>query len=128
MIKSILLVDDDPDDVSFFQEALLEVDSLIYFLSAKTGIRALELLSQPMGKRPDLIFLDINMPEMSGWNCLSEIKKHPALQNIPVVMYSTSARKSDSEKAISLGALGLYQKPEKFDDLKRLIVQFLTAA
>jgi CheY-like chemotaxis protein len=121
MIKNILLVDDDLDDVDFFREALNNVDSLIDFHSAKNGLKALEFLRTAQAGTPDLIFLDINMPEMNGWRCLSELKITAPLKQIPVIMYSTSAIKSDEEKALSLGAIGLYQKPERMEELKRLL-------
>lgn len=121
MIKDILLVDDDLDDVSLFQEALKEVDSLINFHSAKNGLRALELLLDRQTTTPDLIFLDINMPEMNGWGCLTELKRTPLLKQIPVIMYSTSSLTMDLQKASSLGAIGIYQKPERFGELKHLL-------
>ena len=121
MIKDILLVDDDADDTGFFQEALNEVDPLINFHSAKNGAKALEFLHSRESNTPDLIFLDINMPEMNGWQCLTELKNTPLVQQIPVIMYSTSASKTDEQKASRLGAAGIYQKPERFENLKHLI-------
>src|ERR1700749_4860397 len=109
MIKDILLVDDDLDDIGLFREALNDVDSRIGFYSAKNGRKALEFLGNQTNI-PDLIFLDINMPEMNGWRCLEELKNNPQLKDIPVVMYSTSAVKRDEEKAMGLGAMAFYQK------------------
>jgi CheY-like chemotaxis protein len=120
-MKDILLVDDDPDDVSLFHEALTEVNSLINFHSAKNGLKALELLLSAQAITPDLIFLDINMPEMNGWRCLTELKSTPLLTQIPVIMFSTSATNKEEEKASSLGAIGIYQKPERFEELKHLL-------
>jgi CheY-like chemotaxis protein len=121
MIRDILLVDDDLDDIDLFREALNEVDSLVNFHSAKNGQQALELLHNTQIITPDLIFLDINMPEMDGWRCLVELKSTPLLKQIPVIMYSTSATKMDQQRASGLGAKGIYQKPERFEDLKRLL-------
>ena len=121
MIRDILLVDDDLDDVDLFREALNEVDSLVNFHSAKNGLEALELLHSTQIITPDLIFLDINMPAMNGWRCLAELKNTPLLKQIPVIMYSTSAAKMDEQRAAGLGAKGIYQKPERFEDLKRLL-------
>ena len=121
MIKDILLVDDDLDDTGLFQEALSVVDPQIKFHSAKNGTKALEFLLGKEPITPDLIFLDINMPEMNGWRCLTELKNTPPLRHIPVVMYSTSIMKMDGQKALSLGAIGIYQKPERFEGLKQLL-------
>src|ERR1700735_4572766 len=111
MIRDILVVDDDPDDVDLFQEALNEVDSLVNLHAAKNGLKALEFLFGTQAITPDLIFLDINMPEMNGWLCLAELKNSPAISQIPVIIYSTSVTRIDEQKASGLGALGIYQKP-----------------
>jgi CheY-like chemotaxis protein len=121
MTKAILLVDDDLDDVDLFREALNEINSLIDFHSAKNGLKALEFLLSKQTITPDLIFLDINMPEMDGWRCLTELKRIPLLKQLPVIMFSTSAMKKDEQRASSLGAMGIYQKPERFEELKHLL-------
>src|ERR1700754_1036663 len=121
MIKNILLVDDDLDDADLFQEALNEVAPPINFHSAKSGAKALEFLLTPQGAGVDLIFLDINMPEMNGWQCLTHLKSSMLLKQIPVIIYSTSVNKMDEQKASDLGAKGIYRKPERFEELKRLL-------
>jgi CheY-like chemotaxis protein len=121
MIRDLLVVDDDQDDIDLFQEALNEVDSLVNLHTAKNGLKALEFLLGTQAINPDLIFLDINMPEMNGWRCLAELKSIPVLKQIPVIIYSTSATKIDEQKASSLGALGIYQKPVRFEELKQLL-------
>lgn len=120
-MKDILVIDDDLDDVGFFQEALSEVNSLVNFHSVKSGHKALEYLLGKYTIIPDLIFLDINMPDMSGWLCLTELKTDPRLMRIPVIMFSTTATKKDEEKASGLGAMGIYQKPERFEELTSLL-------
>src|ERR1700683_2603879 len=120
-MRDILVIDDDLDDVSLFQEALNKVDPLASFHSAIGGLKALEFLLGKSTIIPDLIFLDINMPEMNGWRCLTELKSTPRLMQIPVIIFSTTATKKDAEKASSLGAIGIYQKPERFEELKRLL-------
>jgi CheY-like chemotaxis protein len=127
MVRDIMLVDDDRDDAGLFQEALNEVYPLIKFHSATGGREALEFLSDTRAVIPDMIFLDVNMPEINGWECLRELKLHPQLRQIPVVMYSTSALKPDKEKASALGAIGMYQKPVRFEELKDLLRSVIAA-
>jgi CheY-like chemotaxis protein len=121
MIRDILLVDDDPDDVGLFEEALGTVGPLVKFHSARNGLKALEVLLAANPVVPDVIFLDINMPEMNGWRCLAELKDSSLLNRIPVYMYSTSVTKIDEQRASSLGATGVFKKPERFDELQRLL-------
>jgi CheY-like chemotaxis protein len=121
MMRDILVIDDDQDDVSLFQEALYEVDPLVNFHSAKGGLKALDFLLGKSTIIPDVIFLDINMPGMNGWRCLTELKSTPRLTQIPIIMLSTTATKKDEEKASGLGAIGIYQKPERFEELIHLL-------
>jgi PleD family two-component response regulator len=119
MLKRILLVDDDPDDVDMFQEALSEVDANAQFVTAPNGKKALDKVEE-LGHL-GVIFLDINMPIMGGLECLSELKKKKTVKDVPVLMYSTSSNKRDSQKAKQLGALCFVIKPDEYNHLKKII-------
>jgi len=121
MAKFFLLVDDDRDDAELFGEALSTIEPPLEFLHAQDGIMALEFLRNPGNKTPDLIFLDLNMPEMSGWQCLVRIKNDNSLKNASVVMYSTSSHQRDKELAIELGALGFITKPTDYKKLRDIL-------
>ena len=120
MINSFFLVDDDRDDTELFADALRELDLPIEFNFAfdceglTTG-----LLQDKFN--PQIIFLDINMPGMSGWQCLESLKKGDRTKHIPVIMYSTSSAILDGRKAIQRGALGFYEKPSRFEWLKEFL-------
>ena len=113
MIKHFLLADDDPDDLDLFDEALRGIDSSIEFNYASNGKELIEKL-QVDGLVPQVIFLDINMPEMNGWECLESLKKVDQLKDIPVIMYSTSSSEVYGKRAIQSGALAFYVKPHSF--------------
>ena len=68
---------------------------------------------------PDIIFLDINMPIINGWQCLSVLKEQEIYKSIPVIMYSTSSHSEHVEKARQLGALCFFTKPPNFQNLKK---------
>jgi CheY-like chemotaxis protein len=129
-VKKFLIVDDDMDDRDMFCEALGEVisDSICY--NATNGRRAMMALDEAEIDIPDLIFLDINMPVMNGWQFLTKLKEANAYQNIPVIMYSTSSYPEDIEKAQHLGAICFFSKPANFKALKQnlaLVVEHLKA-
>src|SRR5205085_2134768 len=86
----ILLIEDDDDDQMFFSEAVAEIDSSIKVTIFKDGINIIKSLSGLISK-PDIIFLDINMPARSGFECLDDIRKHSEYHQVPVIMFSTSA-------------------------------------
>lgn len=119
MIKKILLIDDDTDDLEMFSEALSEVDPSVKCIQAIDCFIALELLEKKA--EPDLIFLDINMPRMNGWECLSKLKNTEEYKNIPVIMYSTSSHQKEKETASELGASDFISKPHNYIDLKNMI-------
>jgi CheY-like chemotaxis protein len=121
MIKKFFIADDDPDDVDLFQEALSEIDRSITCTSMKDGKELLDTLAHQRSESPDVIFLDINMPEMGGWECLQQLKLHHRAKNIPVIMYSTSSAQRDVQKAIESGALAFYEKPSNYTQLKEFL-------
>ena len=113
MILRFFLADDDQDDTDLFREALLDIDPSIEFNFASSGKELVPKLR--MGKlEPQIIFLDINMPGMNGWECLELLKSKNEWKDIPVIMYSTSSSGMEGKKALNLGALCFYEKPPNF--------------
>lgn len=121
--KICLLVDDDPDDQEVFLSALSDVSSTALCLVAPDGDRALELLHSEE-TIPDYIFLDLNMPRMNGFEFLAAIKKSKILQNIPVIVYSTTSQTGQIDKARKLGATEFFTKTYKYDELRSLLKKY----
>ena len=124
MIHSILLVDDDPDDQFIFNSALKVVDRSILLSIAKDGVYAFEKLQLV---KPDLIFLDINMPRMNGFEFLTKLRTLSHYNQIPVVVYSTSSNIADKIKVKTLGAKDCIEKPILFEDTVDAIRKVITA-
>ena len=122
---TILLVDDDIDDLEMFTIALAEVDPEVSIKWAKDGFEALETLSK-FPTPPTFIFLDLNMPKMNGKKCLSEIRKISAFAKVPVVIYSTSRIKDDIKEMKKLGASSFLVKPVQFSALKQSLKRILS--
>jgi PleD family two-component response regulator len=122
-MKTILIVDDDSDDRALFSEAITKVDPE---LNLQIGFNGLMALNKVKEEKPDLIFLDINMPVMDGWRCLSALKSTESTKDIPVIMYSTSSYIEDIDRAISMGALCFFTKPYGFNDLKTSIAMVIS--
>ena len=118
--KTFLLVDDDLDDQEIFKSALGEISASITCLTANTGDDALQKL-QGNTEYPDLIFLDMNMPGMTGVDTLKALKTDKALQHIPVIMYSTTAIPQHVNETAALGALQFITKPTNFTELCELL-------
>lgn len=120
-ITTILIVDDDQDDQEMLREAIAEVASQVRCLSASNGEEALRLLSIPEARRPDLIFLDLNMPRMNGLAFLQHREQLAPLADIPVVIYSTSKRPEDVAETRRLGAREFITKPDSFEGIVRVV-------
>ena len=115
---SILIIDDDDDDKQMFCEVLSEIDRDISCISSANGQDALQLLRQKITP-PDFIFLDLNMPRMSGKQCLVHIKQIEILASVPIIIYSTSKLVEDREETMRLGADYFLTKPSSMQHLKK---------
>lgn len=125
-MRKIILIDDDRDDAELFQEVLYEIDPSIGFEHFEESKEALKILLQKQDHLPDLIFLDINMPLVSGWQCLTEFKKTEHLKKVPVIMFTTSSQPKEKETAKQLGADGFISKPSEYTTLKKLLISVLS--
>lgn len=75
------------------------------------------------GKRPDLLILDINMPEVSGLDMLEFLRRKPEWNKLPVIMLSSEAADVTVEKAMNLGADGYLMKPVTIEELEKVMAQ-----
>jgi CheY-like chemotaxis protein len=126
MEKSLLIVDDDPDILDWFCEAIPEINKYYKCFKSSDAEEALENLKQKKIK-PHYIFLDLNMPRMSGQDWLKEIKKVPYLSNIPVIIFTTSRSDKEIQQAYSLGAYSFLQKPYTTADLIKAVKKIIEA-
>jgi CheY-like chemotaxis protein len=120
-VLNIYLADDDDADQFLFKEALDEMQMKTRLTLADSGVHLLKLLDETLPSRPDIIFMDINMPCKNGFECLEELKQHTHLKEIPVVMLSSSCLAESERMALKLGASKYICKPNSFDALVREI-------
>ena len=118
---TFLLADDDADDKTLFCEALSEIDPEIVCHTASDGKEALAILSEKQITKPNIIFLDINMPVMDGWQCLGRLKENTDYKDVPVIMYSTSSYQRDIELALQSGAFCFFTKPSDYRELRSIL-------
>ena len=123
----VLYAEDDPEDVEVFGEALKEINPSIVFQSVKDGSEVIPFLENSV-LLPNYIFLDVNMPVVSGRDCIIQLKKSVKYSSIPVVIYTTSNREEDRKDLIRLGAARYIIKPntytEVFSSLKSAMADF----
>lgn len=125
MSKSIALAEDDSDDQLLFSEALKQVCKESTLHAVVNGMQMLDLLEEGKKSLPDVIVLDVNMPGMSGIECLRIIRKTNGLDHLPVIIMSTSTNPKTIDEAFAHGADSYAVKPGKFDDLKRIVEKII---
>lgn len=120
--KRILFVDDEPDIVRLVEFRLNKEGFAV--IHAKDGNEALGLLAH---EKPDLILLDLLLPDIDGLEVCRMIKLEPDLKDIPVIFFTASAAEPDKleEKVRHLGAQGLIIKPFTSEELLNKIRRFI---
>lgn len=107
----ILLADDNKSEIFLFSFAARSSGQPVHIKSLDGGRELLEYLKNKENLLPSLIFLDLNMPMISGKDCLEEIRADKRLSGLPVVIYSTSDAPDDIDDCYRLGANLYAQKP-----------------
>lgn len=123
--KTVLLIDDDADDRAMFYDAVMLADERCNCLLASSAEKGLAMLGEPVYTRPDVIFLDINMPRINGWQCLQLIRKMSHLRDLPVIIYSTAKGVHQMDKTSDMGAVYFLTKPSRFAELIQAITYIL---
>jgi putative two-component system response regulator len=108
MRKTILIVDDEPANLSVLSQLL---DHHFRVCACRSGEQALKaVLKEP---RPDLVLLDVMMPEMDGYTVLKELKNDPETRDIPVIFVTSLDDELDEQQGLRLGAVDYVTKPVK---------------
>lgn len=116
----VLYVEDNPDNRMLVRRILLSEDYGL--LEATNAQDALELLKTA---KPDLILMDINMPDMDGYTLTARIKTTPGLERVPILALTANVMRGDKEKSLEAGCDGYIQKPIDFDELLREVQKFV---
>jgi CheY-like chemotaxis protein len=119
-----LLIDDDVDDSEIFRAVMEVIAPSCHCVTAVNGQVALGILNG--GKvSPDIIFLDLNMPLMNGRQFLQEINCMKVVQNIPIIVLTTSADMSTKATMLESGAKEFITKPDRFSEWEMALRQVI---
>jgi CheY-like chemotaxis protein len=121
----ILIADDDEDDRTFFSEAMMELKMNNKLTLFNDGKDLMDYLSNPDIIMPHILFLDLNMPYMSGFECLKVIRANVRFKDVSIAIYSTSSSEKDIEETFVEGANIYIKKPNDFAKLKKVIKDVL---
>lgn len=126
-MKKIIIVDDEVYIRSLLEQTLEELEyeheietEIVQAADGKSGLDAISTLC------PDLVFLDVMMPGMNGYDVCQEVKKLEQLKNVVIVMLTAKGQDTDREKGLCYGADYFITKPFDPDEVLALAVQILT--
>ena len=121
----VLLIEDNPGDVRLTEEAFKEASIVCNLHVTMDGVDAMDFLCNrgrfEEAPQPDFILLDLNLPRKDGRQVLKEIKGHPSLRHIPVVILSTSQSEEDIFQSYNLQANCYISKPVDIDRFIEII-------
>jgi CheY-like chemotaxis protein len=128
----ILMAEDDADDQLLVQEAFAECGMKEPLRFVADGEELMDYLmrrgqyaSAEAAPRPGLILLDLNMPRKDGREALKEIREHPDLRRVPIVVFTTSRADTDIRRVYELGANSFITKPAAFDALVTTVTKIV---
>lgn len=117
---TILYVEDNVDNRTLVRRVLTAEG--YSFVEAVNAIQALEILKNI---KPNLILMDINMPDIDGYTLTAQIKGTPGLELIPIIALTANVMRGDRERSLKAGCDGYIQKPIDIDVLSEQIQRFL---
>ncbi len=124
-MAEILLVEDNPGDVRLMREAFREISVPHRLHVVESGGGALQFLRREEphreAPRPDLVLMDLMLPDRHGLDVLAVIKNDPALRRIPVVVFSSSQKPEEVVQAYNLNANSFIAKPIELADFIRIV-------
>ena len=127
MNPGVLLIDDDDDDQFIFLAALEDIAPASRCHISNNALEAFQYL-HARAETPDMLFLDLNMPMMNGFEFLLILKSDPRFSRVPVVIFSTSDNPEDLERAKGLGAVQFITKTADIQLLKKDLWRIFNSA
>lgn len=129
---TICMIDDDEEDAFLARRMFSRHAPSMNFVHRSDAwvvldnVEALRLVGPEAERFPDFIFLDLNMPRVTGQSILTELKSHARLRKIPVVVFTTSDEQELVDLAYSAGAAAYIVKPQSIDEYGRMVEAFLS--
>jgi CheY-like chemotaxis protein len=120
--RSIIIAEDDSDDRLLLETAFKETGIEIKLVFANNGVELLKLLTaHDQSVYPRVILLDLNMPKKDGREVLKELKEHPHLKKIPVIVFTTTKNEAEIARCYELGANTYVVKPDSYSELLKVV-------
>ena len=119
-IKTVLYVEDSVDNRTLVRRVLQSEGFRV--IEAENAVRAMQVLEEHC---PDLILMDINLPEVDGYSLTTHLKLRPELKAVPIIALTANVMRGDRERSLEAGCDGYIQKPIDVDTLAEQIDQYI---
>lgn len=121
-MKRVVLLIEDNEANRYLARFILEKNGL-EVVQATNGA---EGVKRALERAPDLVIMDIEMPEMDGYEAASRLRANPATASVPIMAFTSYAHPSDRERALERGFSDYLEKPFEIDDFVRRVLRLLT--
>jgi CheY-like chemotaxis protein len=121
--KTLLVVDDEPDNLELIRRVVEDTDLPIRLSLARNGLEAMARVRE---LKPDLVLMDLKMPGLNGWEATRRLKADPDTRHVPIVALTAQAMAGDSEQALAAGCDGYVTKPIDLRSFVALLRERLT--
>lgn len=123
MTKKILVVEDDPDNRRIVAKVLT-----VEGYDVVEAVDGLEALSKVRVERPDVILMDLALPNMDGWEATRQLKADPLTRHIPVIALTAVAMRGDEERARAAGCDDYLSKPARPAEIRAMVKKYASGA
>jgi len=120
MGEKILYIEDNPGNRMLVRRILMVEDYDVY--EAEDGPTGVEIA---LREKPDLVLMDMNLPDLDGYEMTRRMRAIPELANIPIIAMTANVMQGDREKTLAAGCSGYIPKPIDVDELPHQIARFL---
>lgn len=117
--RRVLIVDDDPTMVHVLARTLMDCAQLYFSVRGEDALKKLE------AHQPDLMLIDVDMPDLSGYEVMQRMLKNPRTQNTQVIMVTSHTEESYRRRAMELGAVDFFLKPVNRAEVRERVDQLI---
>lgn len=122
-LQDVLIADGDDDDFELLKEAIADYDVRIEVMRAESGDILMRIIND---KKPDILFLDLILPEKDGKACIAEIRQNARFDDLPIIVYSSLSDLANIEFCFRNGANLYVVKPSSYLEISKLIEQIFS--
>jgi two-component system, cell cycle response regulator DivK len=121
-VHHVLYIEDNPENRMLVRRILLASDEEFRIVEAENAMKGIEIARQDA---PDIILMDLSMPEMDGLSATKALRELPSLRDVPIIALTANVMKGDKEKSLAAGCDGYIPKPIDIDRFPDEVLNYI---